>query len=56
MEFKTLNRKFWDYHLWARGCFSASSSSVTDEVIMTYIEQQGHDPADGEFKIDGNDL
>ena len=26
------------------------------EVIMKYIEQQGHEPPDADFKIEGNDL
>ena len=52
MEFKTLNRKFWGRHVWARGYFAASSGNVTDEVIMKYIEQQGHEPPDADFKID----
>ena len=56
MEFKTLSRQFWGRHLWARGYFAASSGNFTDEVIMQYIEQQGHEPPDGDFKIDGHDL
>jgi putative transposase len=56
MEFKTLSRQFWGRHLWARGYFAASSGNVTDEVIMKYIEQQGHKPPDADFKIDGDDL
>ena len=56
MEFKVLNRQFWGRHLWARGYFVASSGNVTDEVIMQYIEQQNHEPADGDFKIDGKEL
>jgi putative transposase len=54
MEFKTLNRQFWGRHFWARGYFAASSGNVTDEVVMKYIEQQGHEPPDGDFKIDGD--
>jgi putative transposase len=41
VEHKTLSRTFWGRHLWARGCFAASSGNVTDEVIIKYIEQQG---------------
>ena len=36
----------------ARGYFVASSGNVTDEVIMKYIEEQGKEPPDGDFKID----
>jgi putative transposase len=53
MEFKTLSRTFWGRHMWARGYFVASSGNVTDEVIMKYIEQQGFEPPDGDFRVDG---
>jgi putative transposase len=56
MEFKTLNRKFWSCHLWGRVYFAAGSGNITDEVIMKYIERQGHEPPEGDFKIDGDDL
>ncbi|MDR2054753.1 MAG: transposase, partial [Desulfovibrio sp.] len=37
-------------HLWARGYFCCSSGNVTDDVIKTYIEQQGHE--DKDFKVE----
>ena len=40
MEYKELNRQFWEHHLWARGYFAASSGNVTDEVIIEYIGTQ----------------
>jgi putative transposase len=52
MEYKSLSRAFWGRHMWARGYFAVSSGNVTDEVIMKYIEQQGLEPPDAEFKID----
>jgi len=52
MEYKSLNRAFWGRHMWARGYFVASSGNVTDEVIMKYIEEQGNEPLDGDFKVD----
>ena len=52
MEYKSLNRAFWGRHIWARGYFVASSGNVTDEVIMRYIEEQGKEPPDGDFKIE----
>jgi putative transposase len=52
MESKSLNRMFWGRHLWARGYFVASSGNVTDEVIIKYIEEQGHEPPDGDFKVE----
>ena len=53
-EFKTLSRAFWGRHIWARGYFAASSGNVTDEVIMQYIELQGKEPQDGDFRIEGD--
>ena len=53
LEYKGLSRAFWGRHLWARGYFVASSGNVTDEVIMKYGEQQGNEPIDGDFKVDG---
>jgi putative transposase len=53
MEYKGLSRMFWGRHMWARGYFVASSGNVTDEVIIQYIEQQGQEPPDGDFKIEG---
>ena len=52
-EFKHLSRTFWGRHIWARGYFVASSGNVTDEVIMKYIEMQGKEPEDGNFRIEG---
>ena len=51
MEYKRLSKAFWGRHMWARGYFVASSGNVTDEVIIKYIEEQGKEPPDGEFKI-----
>ena len=53
-EFKTLSRAFWGRHIWARGYFAASSGNVTDEVIMQYIELQGKEPEEGDFRIEGD--
>jgi putative transposase len=39
--------------MWARGYFVASSGHVTDETIMNYIEQQGKEPPDGDFRVEG---
>ena len=53
MEYKSLSRTFWGRHMCARGYFAASSGNVTDEVIVKYIEEQGKEPPDGDFKVDG---
>ena len=40
-------------HFWARGYFVVSSGSITDEMIMEYIEKQDLEDKDGDFKISG---
>ena len=52
-EFRNLSKQFWGRHIWGRGYFVASSGNVTDEVIMQYIELQGKEPEDGDFRVDG---
>jgi len=52
MEYKSLSKAFWGRHIWARGYFVASSGNVTDEVVIKYIEQQGLEPQDDNFKTD----
>lgn len=38
-----LRRHFWGQHLWGRGYFAVSSGTITDEIIMEYIEKQDED-------------
>jgi len=52
MEYKSISKAFWGRHIWARGYFVASSGNVTDEVVIKYIEQQGLEPQDDNFKTD----
>lgn len=40
VEYKEWNKPFLGQHLWARGCFVASSGNVTDEIIKEYIKNQ----------------
>jgi putative transposase len=42
-EFPSLNKRFWGQHFWARGYFSTTSGSITDEMIIDYIENQDED-------------
>ena len=56
MKFKTLIRRFWGRHMLERGYFAINPGNVSYEVIMQYIEQQRHEPPDGDLKIDGHDL
>ena len=48
-EFHQLRKKYWGRHLWARGYFSASVGSVTEDQIKQYIENQTDEP--DSFKI-----
>ncbi len=50
-DFRVLQKEFWGRHLWARGYFVATSGNVTDEVIARYIEMQGAEVQDDDFKI-----
>ena len=51
-DFRTLRRKFWGQHFWARGYFVATSGNVTDEVLKQYIEDQDVEPQVGDnFKV-----
>ncbi len=38
-EFKTVSKMYWGRHFWARGYFVVSSGTITDEMIMEYIEK-----------------
>jgi putative transposase len=40
MENKQLSKMFWGRHLWGRGYFVATTGTITDEVIKSYIENQ----------------
>ena len=50
-EFKTVSKMYWGSHFWARGYFVVSSGTITDEMIMEYIEKQDLEDKDGDFKI-----
>lgn len=42
-DFPKLQKRFWGKHFWSRGYFAATSGSITDEMIMEYIENQDDD-------------
>ena len=50
-EFSHLKQKYWGQHLWARGYFVATTGTVTDAVIMEYIESQDLGIPDDDFRI-----
>ena len=47
-----IRRGFWGRHVWSRGYFCCSSGNVTDEVVASYIENQGR--GDGDFRVEGS--
>ncbi len=50
-EFSHLKKKYWGQHLWARGYFVATTGTVTDDIIMDYIEKQDVGIPDDDFRI-----
>ena len=50
-EFKSLRKKYWGQHLWARCHWISSSGNVTDEVWKQYIENQKPLDADDNFDV-----
>lgn len=51
-DYRQLRREFWGRHLWARGYFVATSGNVTDDMIQEYIERQGAESQDDDFRIE----
>ena len=47
-EFRSLKKRYWGQHFWARGYWVASSGNVTDDVWKEYIikTQQPSEPDD----------
>ena len=37
-EFPELKKRYWGRHFWARGYFCTTSGNITDDVIMSYLE------------------
>lgn len=50
-ENKQLNKEFWGKHLWGRGYFVSTSDTITDEMIMEYIENQDKPENTEDFTI-----
>jgi putative transposase len=51
-EFPELKKRFWGQHLWARGYFSATVGTVTEEIIGNYIANQFSEGKDEIFRIE----
>jgi putative transposase len=50
-EYKSLRKRYWGQHLWARGYWVASSGNVTDEVCKEYIKNQQPPEPDDDFTV-----
>ena len=51
-EFLELKKRYWGQHLWARGYFCTTVSSVTEETIKRYIESKELSEKEDIFKIE----
>lgn len=50
-EFKSLRKRYWGQHLWARGYWVSSSGNVTHEVWKDYIKNQRPPEPDDDFQV-----
>jgi REP-associated tyrosine transposase len=50
-EYKSLKKRYWGQHLWARGYWIATSGNVTDEVWKEYIKNQQPPAPDDDFRV-----
>ncbi len=51
IEFRDLKKRYYGGHLWGRGYFVASVGAVDEETIRHYVETQGEDDSNDNFKI-----
>ena len=51
-EFPELKKRYWGQHLWARGYFCATSGTITDEMIQTYINNHDEQDNVNDFKVE----
>ena len=45
-EFPAIKKRYWGCHFWARGYFSATSGTITDDVILQYLDNHITEPTD----------
>ncbi|NDY96274.1 IS200/IS605 family transposase [Wenzhouxiangella limi] len=50
-EFRSLKKRYWGQHLWARGYWMVSSGNVTDEMWKEYIINQQPPELDDDFDV-----
>lgn len=44
-EFPQLKKRYWGRHFWGRGYFSTKNGSITEDVVLQYLERHVQDPA-----------
>ena len=50
-EFRHIGKIYWGKHFWAIGYFSATTGSITDEIIADYIAKQDDKRDDELFRV-----
>ena len=45
-EFPTIRKRYWGCHFWARGYFSTTSGTITDDAILQYLDNHTTEPTD----------
>ena len=45
-EFPVIRKRYCRRHFWARGYFSATSGTITDDVILQYLDHHLAEPTD----------
>lgn len=52
-EFPELKKRYWGQHIWGRGYFCGTVGAVDQKTIEEYIETQGNEEGNENFKIEG---
>ena len=45
-EFPEIKKRYWGCHFWARGYFSATSGSITEDLVLQYLANHVNEPTD----------
>jgi putative transposase len=45
-EFPEIKKRYWGHHFWARGYFSATSGSITEDLVLQYLANHVSEPTD----------
>ena len=51
--FPELKKRYWGQHIWGRGYFCGTVGAVDQKTIEEYIETQGNEEGNENFKIEG---